>query len=142
MRTTLEKIHSRCKELCLRFSEKRNIGIPLFFAIVVGMVVLQYFFPTEEYDIWPPCPIHWCTGIHCPGCGCTRAISNLLRGDLAGSLSMNLMFAPIILILSALVIWPKLLMNRFFTVPVEVVLLLFCLLRNLPWEPFSLLAPH
>ena len=142
MQETIEKIHARCKALCLRFAERRRIYIPLFFAIVTGMMILQHFFPTEEYDIWPPCPIYWCTGIQCPGCGCTRAMSKLLHGHVAESLSMNLMFIPIMLILSALVIWPKLAMNRYFSVPVEVILMLFCLLRNLPWEPFTLLAPH
>lgn len=32
------------------------------------------------------CPIHYFTGIPCPGCGMTRAILSLLRLDLGGAL--------------------------------------------------------
>jgi len=31
------------------------------------------------------CPFRRCTGAYCPGCGGTRAVGRLLRGDLAGA---------------------------------------------------------
>ena len=35
------------------------------------------------------CPFALMTGIPCPGCGLTRSIAGLARGDLAASLSMH-----------------------------------------------------
>lgn len=36
------------------------------------------------------CPIHAVTGWYCPGCGGTRALGALLRGDVVGALRDNL----------------------------------------------------
>jgi hypothetical protein len=35
------------------------------------------------------CPYRLATGRWCPGCGCTRALGAVIRGDVAGSLAMN-----------------------------------------------------
>jgi Protein of unknown function (DUF2752) len=35
------------------------------------------------------CPFALCTGMACPGCGMTRAASNLIRGDLTTALSYH-----------------------------------------------------
>lgn len=35
------------------------------------------------------CPYRLATGGWCPGCGCTRALKSLVRGDVSGSLVMN-----------------------------------------------------
>ena len=35
------------------------------------------------------CPFYWIFGIPCPGCGMTRAIVCLLRGDIRGVLAMH-----------------------------------------------------
>jgi hypothetical protein len=44
----------------------------------------------------PVCPFHTMTGLSCPGCGLTRGILALLRGDLVPALAMNL-FSPVFL---------------------------------------------
>ena len=41
----------------------------------------------------PPCFFHALAGFSCPGCGCTRAVEALFRGDILASLCYN----PIIL---------------------------------------------
>ncbi len=41
-----------------------------------------------------PCPFHAATGWWCPGCGMTRAVHRLVRGDLPGALSFNV-FVPV-----------------------------------------------
>jgi len=37
----------------------------------------------------PACPFHALTGMPCPGCGSTRALVALVRGDFAGALGWN-----------------------------------------------------
>lgn len=39
-------------------------------------------------SLWP-CVFHETTGMPCPGCGLTRGMSSLLRGDIAKSLAWN-----------------------------------------------------
>jgi hypothetical protein len=37
----------------------------------------------------PPCPFHSMTGFDCPGCGATRAVIALARGDVAAAFGHN-----------------------------------------------------
>ena len=47
-----------------------------------------------------PCPVMALFDIPCPGCGMTRALKCLLRGDIAGSFAMNPMLwsIPVLLV--------------------------------------------
>ena len=51
---------------------------------MVGIILLaiKRIFPA---DFAPPCVFHKWTGYYCPGCGGTRAVKALLRGDVIGS---------------------------------------------------------
>ncbi|GAA5505007.1 DUF2752 domain-containing protein [Novipirellula caenicola] len=45
-----------------------------------GIVLLQMLQP--NHDSWfPKCQFYQSTGLHCPGCGATRAVLALLHGD-------------------------------------------------------------
>ena len=89
-----------------------------------------------------PCLFQEWTGLYCPGCGNTRALALLLRGDVAGSLAKNALFVPLLLCVFAVSLFPKLAYNRYFAWTVAVAVILFFIVRNLPWHPFVLLAPH
>lgn len=101
-----------------------------------------------------PCPLRVLTGIACPACGATRAAAALLHGDLGAALQFN---APV-LVAGVVVayLWTAWVLQRFGVVrlprpglgdrarrallPVLVALaLVWMLLRNLPWEPFTAL---
>lgn len=98
------------------------------------------------------CPVRRLTGLYCPGCGSTRAAAAVLHGDLLAALDYNplaMAFAPI-LFYAGLKQAARMLTGR--TIPrrhiqahyIWALLGLICLyaiLRNLPWEPFALLAP-
>lgn len=54
--------------------------------------VLIYMFVMVKLEIY--CPIRYITGVPCPGCGMSRALGCLLRGDLAGYFRCNPALLP------------------------------------------------
>ena len=67
-----------------------------FALVLAGAAGLQLTLVSFSLPGWV-CPIFHITGIPCPGCGLSRAIMLLLRGDLRGSLRYHA-FAPIFLL--------------------------------------------
>ncbi|MGC4016667.1 MAG: DUF2752 domain-containing protein [Luteolibacter sp.] len=99
----------------------------------------------------PPCGFRRWTGWWCPGCGGTRCTMRLIHGDVAGAWAMN----PLAMILGgAFAGWMLLGLvcewrgRRMPAMPswlawfLPTLILVFWLARNLPWWPFTLLAPH
>ena len=54
----------------------------------------------------------------------------------------NLLLYPALLLVALLLFRPRLALNRYLCVSVLAVILIYWVLRNLPWYPFTLLAPH
>lgn len=116
-----------------------------------GATVLFLFDPSA-YAFYPPCPFHALTGLWCPGCGTTRALHELLRGDLAAASELNPLMVVALPFLgysalsyAALGLRGRSLPDAFAS-PLAAhltlwIVLLYWLLRNLPFYPFSLLAP-
>lgn len=122
----------------------------LLVAAAVGAAVLWHVNPNEAGNPLPPCPSLWLTGLFCPGCGTTRALHALLHGDLPGALAMNplmvLSLPPVAVLLAhELQRLPKSLAplaKRLGNARAwAVVVIGYAVLRNLPWPPFSWLAP-
>lgn len=120
---------------------------------VICLLALAFLYshPPTSCRWFPGCPINRLTGLYCAGCGGTRALYALLHGDVAEACRKNILF---VLSLPAAAFWcadGRLWKRRLLTpgrpqavavTVVVVLILLFCLLRNLPCPPFSLLAPH
>ena len=49
-------------------------------------------FPPEQYAFYPACPIYSYFHVECPGCGATRALAALLRGDIRQAILDNALF--------------------------------------------------
>jgi hypothetical protein len=93
------------------------------------------------------------TGLHCPGCGLTRAVHAALNGNFSQALAYNVL-APLLLPLVALAAGSSLWHWVWGTTPrarrprtwvplvIGIVVGLFVVLRNIPVYPFTLLAPH
>ena len=118
--------------------------------MVAGVALLWRVDPNQPGSGLPPCPIHACTGLFCPGCGATRAMHALVHGDVLQALAMNPVFTLALPLLSLLLLDQiarlpaplSALARRISDArPWAVLLLGYTLLRNLPWAPFNLLAP-
>jgi len=53
-------------------------------------------FPPERYGFYPRCPFFEATGLLCPGCGGTRALAALLRGDIVGAWRLNALLVSLL----------------------------------------------
>jgi hypothetical protein len=117
----------------------------------VGSAAVWYFDPVKE-SFFPACPLYRLTGFACPGCGMTRAFHALFHGDILTALDFNalvpvfavlLLFFFVSLVLYAVrgrglrmdLLKPQALWAVF------ILLMVFGVLRNLPFYPFDVLFP-
>jgi hypothetical protein len=105
-----------------------------------GLAVLYFSTPGESWFL-PQCMFFRWTGLLCPGCGATRALHALLHGNILAAIRYNVLFLPMILTAAVLLVKPRWAMNPKIVTPIPVIVLLFFILRNLPFYPFTLLAP-
>lgn len=102
--------------------------------------------------LFPACPLYAMTGIYCPGCGSTRALHELLHGQLLSALGLNLMTVtalPFVLYSGVSYITyavrgrrlPSVHLPARYIWTLGCAILAFGVLRNIPHYPFSLLAP-
>lgn len=133
-------------------SQVRAGLVPL--AVVAGGAGLAAVFATSPglFAHVPPCPVHALTGIDCPGCGMTRGTASLLSGDVAGAIGHNALMFLLGLPLLAL-LWYFWLRDRVGGRPAPgwarssaalytwlTLTVVFTIVRNLPWPPFTALA--
>lgn len=123
-------------------------------AAAAGAVVLYTNNPTGGARFFPPCLFHKLTGLHCPGCGGTRGMHALLHLDLVSAVRYNALMVALLPVVALGV--SRGVLNTFRPRPTRpgrivpagwiwalfVVVVAFSVLRNLPWRPFSYLAPR
>jgi hypothetical protein len=119
-------------------------------AAVAGVALLYLFDPNSATSPLPGCLFRAFTGLYCPGCGMTRMLHALVHGDIARAASMNVLALAGLPVLGALVTeqvaGKKVLHGRLRGVLFDgrlwiAAALVFGVLRNLPWAPFTGLAP-
>ena len=131
------------------FLRKRVMLAAAAMAAVAGIATFQLFDPNLAGNPFPACVFLAVTDLYCAGCGITRALHALAHGDLLRAVQMNL-FAVVAMPLLGLMVWfadspeslpggvARWLYNGYLWVGA---LIAFWVLRNLPWWPFSWLAP-
>ncbi len=126
-----------------------NIGLLIGFT---SLAVFFFLLDPAKHIIFPRCLFNSVTGYYCPGCGSQRAIHSLLHFDFAGVVSYNFLFIPAFLLILYHYLHP--LLNRIFKWELPNIfyfrntywiifgfVVVFWVLRNLPFYPFSVLAP-
>lgn len=119
-------------------------------AVAGGFWLLRTFDPNAAGSLFPPCLFRLFTGLYCPGCGITRMLHALAHGDVPRAFAMNamvlLMLPAVALLVANEAASRRLLGPRAARVLYSAwawlgAVLVFGVLRNLPWAPFSALAP-
>ena len=120
------------------------------FIIAAGAILLLYFFVEPKNGNLPKCFFHELTGLYCPGCGVQRSFHALLNGHIITAIDYNLLFIlflPLIIyFILAFALGKKHPYSSFiyksaFSFTVVIVVVSFWVLRNIPYNPFSWLAP-
>ena len=132
-----------------------QLGIAAFGVLaalaLTALAAIWWFDPARwAYDI---CALHRTTGLHCPGCGATRATHELLHGRFVSALHHNALWVlslPIVLYAAASELHRRFrgrplpgepTRRTWFFWAVGAAALLFGILRNLPMEPLAWLSP-
>lgn len=119
-------------------------------AAVVAFWLLRNFDPNIEGGPFPECMFRALTGFHCIACGMTRALHALVHGDVLRAFSMNPLIISMLAVSPLLAgwqlgwrpAWLRPLINLLAAPKFWLVLLpTYMIARNLPWFPFTLLAP-
>jgi uncharacterized membrane protein (DUF485 family) len=121
--------------------------------LLFGVVAFFYFtINPNEVDFMLKCPLYSTTGVYCPGCGSQRAAHHLLHFDILKAAQNNILF--LIAIIGVLYHYSIPLLNSYFHKNYKsifdntrnlwialVLIVIFWVLRNIPYYPFTLLAP-
>ena len=126
-----------------RFKKQELISLWVLLGLgAAACIVLLLVPPGSPYSKWlPKCMFHQLTGLYCPGCGATRALSAMLHGDVKASLHNNLLLFPLLALIVFLLVKPEISLKRHVMAAVLAVILAFTVLRNIPAAPFTYLAP-
>ena len=135
---------------------KYGLSSRVFYGLVAILALasagMLYILDPREPGNYPVCPFLGVTGYHCPGCGTLRALHQLLYGNPVSALGYNVLtvlslpFLAYAFAVGALrafrvsapapiFINPKLIWGLVFGI------VAFWVLRNVPVEPLSILAP-
>lgn len=61
----------------------------ILWSTVLLLFLILYLTLGSHFNILIPCPIKLITGLYCPGCGVTRMLIAILKGDFYGAFRYN-----------------------------------------------------
>jgi hypothetical protein len=122
-------------------------------AVVTAACVFSAAVPPHGQGFYPRCPLYEMTGVLCPACGATRAVSALCSGHLGAAVHDNLLLVALVPLL--VLVWAGWLARSLgrrgrvarlrwppaLQLVLPVVMLLFMVARNLPFSPFHTFVP-
>ncbi len=138
----------------MKLSKPAKYSLIVAAALLLVVLLGVYSQVNPQGNSWfPSCPLHKYTGLHCPGCGTQRAIHHTLNGDFGMAMRYNplLLYGLVSLIYAYGIKAYKrinpdskitnIVYTAFYGWFSLVLVSIYFVLRNLPWEPFTYLAP-
>lgn len=124
----------------------------LFGLFVFGLVIVARQHPSDN-PYFPKCLSKQQLDIECPGCGSGRALHHLLNGRIGAAAACNVLavfFLPYVAVegFRMALRWGQGRPPRGARAKpwvlwfIVIAFIAFAVLRNLPYEPFTVLAPH
>ena len=135
-----------------RFLLSPRVGYIALIALGIAGVAVLYTFNPRNPGTYPICPFLGLTGYHCPGCGTLRAMHQLLYGNVIAALGYNPLtvlslpfiaysFADGAIRVFRIATPPRIFIPHQNIWALFVAIVAFWLLRNVPIEPLTVLAP-
>ena len=111
-------------------------------ALAISAGAILFAVDPMRTGIFPPCPLHQYTGLWCPGCGTTRALHQLLHGNVAAAFHFNPLAITLLPVMGYLFVrGEENTLKSIWIWTLLGVVVAFGVLRNIPVYPFTLLAP-
>ncbi len=126
-------------------------------AVIAAGAVYLFVMDPHKPGRFPSCPFWSLTGFHCPGCGSLRALHCLMHGHVGAAASRNILALLLLPVAAygAIIDFtegrPIIMGRRSIKLPrlpsktplvLLAVIMAYWVIRNLPWYPFTLLAPQ
>jgi hypothetical protein len=126
---------------------RQRVKAAALWGLLAGGAAYLFFFEPGRTGFFPLCPFRTLTGFRCPGCGTTRALHQLLHGNLLAAFELNpllLLALPVVGILLILYTrsaitgrpMPQIVLPRKFAWALYVVVFGFWVFRNTAIYPF------
>ena len=125
-------------------SKKAIAKVLLVFGIV-GLLFIYLVKPGGD-GIYPKCPTRIFMGLNCPGCGTLRAVHSLLHLNFKEAVKFNLLLVVLLpILIYGITVYlaealfskklPDVFNNRVFLWVIIVLIIVFTVLRNIPFYP-------
>jgi uncharacterized protein DUF2752 len=137
-----------------RYGEAAAAGSgPVVFALlaILGSAAILFLFNPAQSGFYPVCLFHQSTGLLCPGCGSLRALHQLLHGNVIAALHFNALLVLLLPVVAWLGCRSLIARLKHRAVDIQIrpgwlwcglaVLIVFGVLRNLPFAQTAWLAP-
>ncbi|NEO67544.1 MAG: DUF2752 domain-containing protein [Moorea sp. SIO4G2] len=131
----------------------RKLKVKVLSGIILGSAIILYFFdPAIPGKLYPPSPFRTLTALYFPGCWTLRGLHQLLHGNLWAAFGLN----PLMVLSLPYLIYSYICYSlpaftgrkvyQIFIKPAWIwwmlkIILAYWILRNIPFAPFSWLAP-
>ncbi|HEX6179071.1 MAG TPA: DUF2752 domain-containing protein [Thermoanaerobaculia bacterium] len=98
--------------------------------VVAVATAVVYAFDPATSRLFPPCALHTLTGLQCPGCGGTRAVHQLLHGNIRAAFALNPMVFVLIAVAPIVALRPAIASRPWFAWTAAAALIAWGVLRN------------
>jgi Protein of unknown function (DUF2752) len=132
---------------------RKTSVMAVIWCVGIGLTLAVLFlFDPLRFSFYPVCWLHKLTGLYCPGCGVLRASHHLLHGQVIAAFGCNPLFVVSLPVFAAWFVHRLSRVRRGGEQQVEsgghflfwalvLVVLVFGVLRNLPYAAFAWMRP-